>query len=92
LKNITLHFPSTITLFSFIVSSDVLEFSSIKQYDHYYIGKFLEARTFISKMETRPRQDFNQLFGFKYDPETQAPISGVSPQGKYTTNKLLSSP
>jgi hypothetical protein len=29
----------------------------------------------------RPRQDFNELFGFKYDTATQTPISGVSPQG-----------
>jgi hypothetical protein len=89
LKNITLHFPLTTTLFPFIVSSDILEFSSIKQYDCYYIGKFLGARTFISGMQPRPRKDFNQLFGFKYDPETEAPISGVSQHGKFTTNKLL---
>jgi hypothetical protein len=42
-------------------------------------------------MPHQPRKDFNQLFGFKYDPETQAPISGVSQHGKFTTNKLLSS-
>jgi hypothetical protein len=40
-------------------------------------------------MQHRPKQDFNQLFGLKYNPETQAPISGVSPQGKFTRNKLL---
>jgi len=54
--------------------------------------KFLDASVFISKMQPRPRQDFNELFGFKYDPETQTIISGVSPQGKFTTNKLLLSP
>ncbi len=42
-------------------------------------------------MQHRPTQDFNQLFGFKYDPETEAPISGVSPQGKFTTNEVFSS-
>ncbi len=43
-------------------------------------------------MQLRPRQDFNELFGYKYDPETQIIISGVSSQGKFTTNKLLLSP
>jgi hypothetical protein len=64
----------------------------MEQYDHYYIGKFLEARVVISGLETRTRKDFNQLFGFKYDPETEAPISGVSQQGKFKRNKVLSSP
>jgi len=30
----------------------------------------------------KPKQDFNRLFGYKYDGVTQTPISGISPEGK----------
>jgi hypothetical protein len=35
----------------------------------------------------KPEQDFNELFGFKYDPVTQNPVSGVSPEGKIGTEE-----
>jgi len=31
-----------------------------------------------------PRQNFNERFGFKYDPASQTPVSGVSQEGKIT--------
>jgi hypothetical protein len=31
----------------------------------------------------KPRKDYNELFGFKYDSVTHTPISGVSAEGKY---------
>jgi p38 MAP kinase len=46
--------------------------------------------SFISQLPSRPKQDFNQLFGFKYDAGTQTPISGVSPQGVDLLDRLLS--
>jgi hypothetical protein len=30
----------------------------------------------------KQKQNFNELFGFKYGPVPQAPISSVSPEGK----------
>ena len=77
--------------FSVIVTLYILEFSPITPCDHYYIRSFLDAKAFISQMPPRPKQDFNELFGFKYDSETQAVTSGVSQQGKFITNKLISS-
>jgi hypothetical protein len=41
--------------------------------------------SYISQLPSRPKQDFNQLFSFKYDAATQTPISGVSPKGESTT-------
>ena len=38
-------------------------------------------------MEPKSKQDFNKLFGYKYDVETQAVISGISPTGKFGRNK-----
>jgi hypothetical protein len=35
----------------------------------------------------RSKQDFNELFGFKYDSASQEPISGVSPEGKLRTEQ-----
>jgi hypothetical protein len=57
-------------------------FTLIRKCDEYYIGKILEARDYISGLRPRQKRDFNDLFGFKYDPATQRLISGVSPQGK----------
>jgi hypothetical protein len=34
-------------------------------------------------LEPKSKQDFNKLFGYKYDPETQVTISGISPTGKF---------
>ena len=34
-------------------------------------------------MEQKPRQDFNALFGVKYDPATHSSISGVSQEGEF---------
>ncbi|CAF4521011.1 unnamed protein product [Rotaria sp. Silwood1] len=45
---------------------------------------------YISQKEPKPKRDFNELFGFKYDPLTQNPISGVSPEGVDLLDRLLS--
>ncbi|CAF4496343.1 unnamed protein product [Rotaria sp. Silwood2] len=44
-----------------------------------------ESRTYLSHMRPRPRQNFDQLFGFQYDSQRIEPISGVSPQGRFRT-------
>jgi hypothetical protein len=43
---------------------------------------FSDMLNFLIKLAPRPRQNFNELFGLKYDTATRTPISGVSPQGK----------
>ncbi|CAF5143090.1 unnamed protein product, partial [Rotaria sp. Silwood1] len=45
---------------------------------------------YISQKESKPKRDFNELFGFKYDPLTQNPISGISPEGVDLLDRLLS--
>ena len=37
----------------------------------------------MSRVQPRPKQDFNTLFGFKYDPATNEQISGLSSEGKF---------
>jgi hypothetical protein len=37
---------------------------------------------YIRGLPRKPKQKFNELFGFKYGPASEIPISGVSPQGK----------
>ena len=49
-----------------------------------FIRTFSDILNFLIRLAPRQKQDFNQLFGFKYDPATQTPISGVSPQGNST--------
>ncbi|CAF4002793.1 unnamed protein product [Rotaria sp. Silwood2] len=49
-----------------------------------------EASTYISRMQSKPKKDFNELFGFKYDPLTETIISGVSPEGIDLLDRLLS--
>ncbi len=59
-----------------------------------YIRTFLDAFRYVSGLPQRPKIDFNELFGLKYDQATKTPISGVSPQGKLSTeqrHKLFSS-
>jgi hypothetical protein len=60
--------------------SDIEEFV-ISRSNHVFIRTVSGTASFISQLPSRPKQDFNQLFGFKYDAGTQTPISGVSPQG-----------
>ncbi|CAF1961517.1 unnamed protein product [Rotaria magnacalcarata] len=50
----------------------------------------IEAASFILKMEPKPRKDFHELFGYKYDSKTPVPISGVSPEGVDLLERLLS--
>ncbi|CAF2239461.1 unnamed protein product [Rotaria magnacalcarata] len=45
---------------------------------------------YISRLEPKPKQNFNQLFGFKYDVTGETIISGVSPQGVDLLDRLLS--
>ncbi|CAF3726201.1 unnamed protein product [Rotaria sordida] len=49
-----------------------------------------EASAYISRMEYKPKANFNELFGFKYDPLTETPISGVSSEGVDLLDRLLS--
>ncbi len=60
-------------------------FSPLTRSNYIYIRTFLEMFDYIVQLTPRPRQDFNQLFGFQYDTATQPPISGVSPQGIWIT-------
>ncbi|CAF3402406.1 unnamed protein product [Rotaria sp. Silwood2] len=36
---------------------------------------------YISLLPSKTKKDYNELFGFKYDPVTNTLISGVSPEG-----------
>ncbi|CAF1230856.1 unnamed protein product [Rotaria sp. Silwood1] len=49
-----------------------------------------EPRKYISRLKPKPKQDFNRLFGFQYDPATNERISGVSPKGVDLLDRLLS--
>ncbi|CAF0730753.1 unnamed protein product [Rotaria sordida] len=49
-----------------------------------------EASAYISRMRPKPKTNFNELFGFKYDPLTETSISGVSPEGVDLLDQLLS--
>ena len=41
-----------------------------------------DPANYIIQLPPRPKQDFNRLFGFKYNVGSHTPISGVSPEGK----------
>ncbi|CAF1121538.1 unnamed protein product [Rotaria sordida] len=49
-----------------------------------------ESRTYISRMTPKPKQDFNQLFGYKYDSTGNKRIAGVPPEGVDLLDRLLS--
>ncbi|CAF3247440.1 unnamed protein product [Rotaria sp. Silwood2] len=49
-----------------------------------------EATAYISRMKPKTKRNFNELFGFKYDPLTQKTISGVSREGIDLLDHLLS--
>ncbi|CAF4752348.1 unnamed protein product [Rotaria sp. Silwood1] len=49
-----------------------------------------EPRNYISQMTPKPKQDFNELFGYKYDLTGTVPISGVSTEGVDLLDRLLS--
>ncbi|CAF1475184.1 unnamed protein product [Adineta steineri] len=65
------------------------EFLYITQYNHSCTENILEARNYISTLQLRAGVDFNQLFGFKYQPGEAAPVSGVSPHGIALLSRLL---
>ncbi|CAF3834972.1 unnamed protein product [Rotaria sp. Silwood1] len=48
-----------------------------------------DASNYLSQLQPKSRQDFNELFGYKYDPITQTPIFGVSPEGLDLLDCLL---
>ena len=50
----------------------------------------LVARDYIHKLQPKPKQDYKKLFGYKYDPNSKTPVSGVSPQGIALLDRLLS--
>jgi len=66
---------------------ELKEIIVIRQCQQYYIRIFLDPRAYISGLSPKPKQNFNQRFGFKYDPASQTPVSGVSPQGKIRTRQ-----
>ncbi|CAF0735458.1 unnamed protein product [Rotaria sp. Silwood1] len=49
-----------------------------------------EASAYINRMKPIVKKNFNELFGFKYDPLTKNTISGVSPEGVDLLEHLLS--
>ncbi|CAF0845636.1 unnamed protein product [Rotaria sordida] len=48
------------------------------------------AAACISQLPPKTKKDYNELFGFKYDPVIQTPTSGVSPEGIDFLDHLLS--
>jgi len=50
---------------------------------------FSDARDYIHKLAAKPKQDYKKLFGYKYEPGSKAPISGISPQGIGLLDRLL---
>ncbi|CAF1253317.1 unnamed protein product [Adineta steineri] len=61
----------------------------IKQYNYNYTENFLDSISYISRLQPRVKVDFNQLFGFKYQPGEAAPVSGVSSHGIDLLDHLL---
>ncbi|CAF1215724.1 unnamed protein product [Adineta steineri] len=49
----------------------------------------LDAISYISRLQPRAKVDFNQLFGFRYQPGEAAPVSGVSSHGIDLLDHLL---
>jgi hypothetical protein len=50
----------------------------------------LVARDYIHKLAAKPKQNYQKLFGYKYEPNSKTPVSGVSPQGIALLDRLLS--
>jgi len=48
------------------------------------------ARDYIHKLTAKPKQDYRKLFGYKMEPGSRTPVSGVSPQGIALLDRLLS--
>lgn len=48
------------------------------------------AREYINKLKPKVKQDYQKLFGYKYDGGSRTPTSGVSPQGISLIDRLLS--
>ncbi|CAF1560430.1 unnamed protein product, partial [Rotaria sordida] len=48
------------------------------------------AADYFHRLPPKPKKDYNELFGLKYDPETRTPTSGVSPDGIDFLDRLLS--
>ncbi|CAF1215742.1 unnamed protein product [Adineta steineri] len=61
----------------------------IVQYNYNYTENVLDAISYISRLQPRAKVDFNQLFGFRYQPGEAAPVSGVSSHGIDLLNHLL---
>lgn len=48
------------------------------------------AREYINKLPTKPKQNYQKLFGYKYEGGSKAPVSGISQQGINLLDRLLS--
>ncbi len=55
---------------------------------HWY-KSVLDARDYIHKLTARPKQDYKKLFGYKTEPGSKTPVSGVSSQGIALIDRLL---
>lgn len=49
----------------------------------------IDARDYIHKLALKPKQDYKKLFGYKTEPGSRTPISGVSLQGIALIDRLL---
>ncbi|CAF0754942.1 unnamed protein product [Rotaria sordida] len=49
-----------------------------------------EVSAYMSRLELKPKKNFNELFGYQIDPSTGKTISGVSAQGVDLLDQLLS--
>ncbi|CAF3730607.1 unnamed protein product [Rotaria sordida] len=49
-----------------------------------------EVSAYMSRLELKPKKNFNELFGYQIDPSTGKTISGVSAQGVDLLDRLLS--
>lgn len=73
--------PCTSFLHSPVLNDDAdEEFSSLLS----------DARDYINKLPTKPKQDYQKLFGYKYESGSKTPKSGVSPEGIALLDRLLS--
>lgn len=48
------------------------------------------ARDYIHKLPRKEKQDYKKLFGYKYEPGSRTPVSGISPEGIALLDRLLS--
>ncbi|CAF4787980.1 unnamed protein product [Rotaria sp. Silwood1] len=50
----------------------------------------LGVRQYFETLSLKPKQDYEKLFGYKYNQDSETPVSGVSSQGVILLDRLLS--